>query len=103
MAVLLFLILLTLPGWSQQSSEASSAYTRYFTEQEWAALEVEILAELERTALEAAEEAVEPHIRYEAELEAELAAETCRKKAWRATGIAALIAALIATLVAVLR
>lgn len=59
---LLFLILLTIPLYSQQSSEASSGSTISFTSAEWAAFEAQVQAELERTALEAAEEAVKPYI-----------------------------------------
>lgn len=103
MVVLLFLILLTIPLYSQQSSAASSDSTISFTAREWADFEAQVQAELERTALEAAEEAVKPHLVYEATLKDDLATEVCRKKAWRAAGIAGWILAIIASAVAVLK
>jgi hypothetical protein len=67
LSVMLFL-LITFGIWSQKKPGDDIV----FTTKEWADFEAEIAAELERTALEAAEEAVKQHLIYEQKLVQEI-------------------------------
>jgi len=82
--VVLCLLLLVAPLlWTQQSSEVKSEWPICFNESEWAAFEADILAEMETTALDAANAAVIPHVKYEAELVKQIDTLKVQKQWWR--------------------
>lgn len=109
--VVLFLLLLTIPMFAQQSRvdeivssiEPQKWYLGSAVQDAMRDLLMIQAEEQDQTSLETAEEAVKPHLIYETQLQEDLAAEKFRKKAWRAVGVAGIIAAIIATIVAVSR
>ena len=87
------LFLLTMPAWSQQSSEEKPEWPICFDALSWADLEKQIQLEVEWTAREAVEAAIAPYLVVEADLRAELAKSVRREKIyrvgmWTAVGLA---------------
>jgi hypothetical protein len=100
-----FLVLLQATlAFAQQSTPVKSESQICFSAAEFADFEVEIQAELERTAMAAAEAAVKPHVEYETKLQAEVKAITLARDWWRIGTFSALVLGIFGvTVVAVLR
>jgi len=103
MKILFLLLLGTTLAYSQPSNAASSESKICFSVEAWAEFEAEVTAELERTALEAADEAVAPHLIYEADLQKKLDTITRQNTIWKYTAIGASTATLFLLILVLLK